>query len=1378
MVGESARWGDYRRDAHPYSTTTTTGTTTPPGELFTLAHWEAERGRIATNYLPNCGETLFANLGDAGLFPAIDAPTLSQHGGEIEVGFTLSIEAAGGTIYYTLDGNDPRLAGGSLSHSALRYSAPIVLDRSVRLTARSLAGSDWSPVTEATFITNTPPPIVVTEIMYHPGPPTAAEIAAGFDEDDAFEFIELTNTSADVIVLDGIRFGQGVEFAFSTGSIRTLSPGDYVLVVSNADAFTARYGAGYAIAGEYRGRLANGGESLGLLGSFDQALGWYRFDDQDLLADGEGFSLINAQSSDWVGSDDWQHSAYSNGSPGEGDPFLAPGSLVINEVYASGVNDWIELFNETDENIEVGGWLLSDDPNEAVRAVLPDGLFVPAHGYLVLDEGTHFGFGLSRNGEQLSLISARDGQPAGYREWVLFDRAETGVSFGRHVKSDGSVDFVRQAALTSGAANAGPLVSPVVIHEIMYQPAEGGDEFIELFNSSANEISLDGWSLTGVNYLFTAGTTIAAGGYLVVAPIDPSLFRTRYTVPASVPVVGPYANALDNAGEAVTLYQPQVGGEVRGDHVEYDNEAPWSMLADGRGASLMRVSAISYGNDAANWTAGAAGGTPGAANASIGQTPQLIPYIQGFENLALAELAGWSFAVSEGGLWDTASNLEAPHSGQHHLRGVQTESGDTIQEAMLTIDLAGFQSAQDLAVDFWVRLGRAATATGDENYGVLELRGSDSAWSEVSIMRPAQGQYTHFAFDLDAALAAAGITGQSQAFLRLRHYGEEVGDTLWIDDFRVSQIDFFGPNVVAQSPAGSVDGPVSTMTLTFDDPIDAASFTTGDVHIIGPDGRPLAVASLTPITPTAWQMTFAPQLLPGVYHVTVGPHIADTSGNPMNQGGATIDGQAVGSSPYHGSFSISIPTARTFPMNESFEAGAVGGLAGWSFGVTEGGLWEVTALGEPHNGVYHLKSAQSGFGRTTKDAVLRLDLSAHAGDDDLVLDFWATRHGRLTGNFGGVYASSDGAAWSQIYALSPPIGEPSYFAFDLGAALASAGIAADDSMYLRFSHTGRFTSDVIYWDDVRVSDDDLFGPRIIAMTPAAILPAPIAGITLTFDEPIDGSTLTPDDVRIFDPFGHDLSVAGPVFDLGDGRSFSMALATAATVNGRYRVFVGPDVFDLAGNALNQDGDPISGEANGHDLFAATFEIGPPTPTALPHAEDFEATAASELGNWSFAVSDFGEWSLEEGAGHNGGDALVAGQTTNGPATQDAVIALDLSSWTDDAPIYLDFFARRFTTSYASETSLLIGSDRQTWTWLATLQGQPGEYGYYAYDLGLAMASAGISRDGPVYVRFSHRGGRRGRRSRHRQRTIQRNRSVRPLHHFPVAARRSRRKQLL
>ena len=59
--------------------------------------------------------------------------------------FLLKISAApGSTIYYTLDGTDPRATGGptnavsaSLSASARQYTGPIVIDANTRLVARA-----------------------------------------------------------------------------------------------------------------------------------------------------------------------------------------------------------------------------------------------------------------------------------------------------------------------------------------------------------------------------------------------------------------------------------------------------------------------------------------------------------------------------------------------------------------------------------------------------------------------------------------------------------------------------------------------------------------------------------------------------------------------------------------------------------------------------------------------------------------------------------------------------------------------------------------------------------------------------------------------------------------------------------------------------------------------------------------------------------------------------------------------------------------------------------------------------------------------------------------------------------------------------------------
>ncbi len=123
--------------------------------------------------------------------------------------------------------------------------------------------SHWSNASQ--FIVD--PPLVpvhdkirVTELNYHPAAPTAAEIAAGFTDPDAFEFIELENISAQNVNLGGYEFTDGVEFTFPSINV---APGQRVVVVNNVEGYQFRYGFGHTIAGEFSdGKFDNGGEQV------------------------------------------------------------------------------------------------------------------------------------------------------------------------------------------------------------------------------------------------------------------------------------------------------------------------------------------------------------------------------------------------------------------------------------------------------------------------------------------------------------------------------------------------------------------------------------------------------------------------------------------------------------------------------------------------------------------------------------------------------------------------------------------------------------------------------------------------------------------------------------------------------------------------------------------------------------------------------------------------------------------------------------------------------------------------------------------------------------------------------------------------------------
>jgi hypothetical protein len=88
------------------------------------------------------------------LFPSIDAPAMNRHGGAVSSRFDVELSAPEGTIYYTLDGTDPRLPGGAISSAAVAASGPFRLVENSTVKARALRDGEWSALSEAFFTVN------------------------------------------------------------------------------------------------------------------------------------------------------------------------------------------------------------------------------------------------------------------------------------------------------------------------------------------------------------------------------------------------------------------------------------------------------------------------------------------------------------------------------------------------------------------------------------------------------------------------------------------------------------------------------------------------------------------------------------------------------------------------------------------------------------------------------------------------------------------------------------------------------------------------------------------------------------------------------------------------------------------------------------------------------------------------------------------------------------------------------------------------------------------------------------------------------------------------------------------------------------------------
>jgi hypothetical protein len=168
---------------------------------------------------------------------------------------------------------------------------------------------------------------------------------------------------------------------------------------------------------------------------------------------------------------------------------------------------------------------------------------------------------------------------------------------------------------------ASPAWAGVVLNEVLYHAPDDLDalQFIELHNPDADTVAdLSGWRLgKAIRYTFPAGTTIPAGGYLVVCK-DPALFKKHYGFDAA----GRFEGAL--AHDAGQIELTDAKGKVV-DSVRYRSRGAWPVAADGLSATLERICPTAPGDDAANWAPSPmatpkVGGTPGKKNVNHAAT--------------------------------------------------------------------------------------------------------------------------------------------------------------------------------------------------------------------------------------------------------------------------------------------------------------------------------------------------------------------------------------------------------------------------------------------------------------------------------------------------------------------------------------------------------------------------------------------------------------------------------------------------------------------------------------------------------------------------------------------------------------------------------------
>ncbi|PCJ62685.1 MAG: hypothetical protein COA73_06285 [Candidatus Hydrogenedentota bacterium] len=145
-------------------------------------------------------------------------------------------------------------------------------------------------------------------------------------------------------------------------------------------------------------------------------------------------------------------------------------NIIINELVANndtGIEDedgdtvdWLELWNSTDEAIDLTGWSLTDDPLFSRKFIFPSGTMIAADEYMLIyvsgkvpapGPSIHTNFRMERDGEYLALFSAADGVTPVHEFAPTFPKQKKDTSYGYL----GSTAFLRYFDVpTPGAFNS------------------------------------------------------------------------------------------------------------------------------------------------------------------------------------------------------------------------------------------------------------------------------------------------------------------------------------------------------------------------------------------------------------------------------------------------------------------------------------------------------------------------------------------------------------------------------------------------------------------------------------------------------------------------------------------------------------------------------------------------------------------------------------------------------------------------------------------------------------------------------------------------------------------------------------------------------------